>query len=150
MPTSKPLAGTSAPSSTPRPRRRWPLEQKRRIVEASFVPGTSIAAVAREYGVNANQLHSWRRLYQRGQLTSQAATSSDHQTLAEIRMQAVERVQAGESPEDVIQTLGFNRSCIYEWMARYRAGVRIPAKANTDSEGNANGIPGRRRTVFGA
>src|SRR5665213_1802429 len=28
--------------------------------------------------------------------------------------------------------------------------VRIPTKANTDSEGNANGIPGRRRTVFGA
>jgi len=28
--------------------------------------------------------------------------------------------------------------------------LRIPPKANTDSEGNANGIPGRRRTVFGA
>src|SRR5437764_15420744 len=25
--------------------------------------------------------------------------------------------------------------------------LRIPAKANTDSGGNANGIPGRRRTV---
>jgi hypothetical protein len=29
-------------------------------------------------------------------------------------------------------------------------GVGIPAKANADSEGNANGIPGRRRTVLGA
>ena len=28
--------------------------------------------------------------------------------------------------------------------------VRIPAKASVDSEGNANGIPGRRRTVLGA
>jgi hypothetical protein len=28
--------------------------------------------------------------------------------------------------------------------------LRIPAKANTDSGGNANGIPGRRRTVLGA
>jgi len=28
-----------------------------------------------------------------------------------------------------------------------RCRVGIPAKANTDSEGNANGIPGRRRTV---
>jgi hypothetical protein len=28
--------------------------------------------------------------------------------------------------------------------------LRIPAKANTHSEGNANSIPGRRRTVFGA
>ena len=28
--------------------------------------------------------------------------------------------------------------------------VRIPPKVNADSEGNANGIPGRRRTEFGA
>ena len=28
--------------------------------------------------------------------------------------------------------------------------VRIPTKVNADSEGNVNGIPGRRRTVFGA
>ena len=34
--------------------------------------------------------------------------------------------------------------------ARVSPGVRIPAKANADSEGNANGIPGRRRTVLGA
>lgn len=46
----------------------------------------------------------------------------DHKTLEEIRIRAVERVQAGESPETVIQTLGFTRSCIYEWLARYRAG----------------------------
>jgi hypothetical protein len=34
--------------------------------------------------------------------------------------------------------------------AAHRAILRIPAKTNTDSEGNANGIPGRRRTVLGA
>jgi uncharacterized repeat protein (TIGR03803 family) len=28
--------------------------------------------------------------------------------------------------------------------------LRIPTKVNTDSEGNANGIPGRRRTALGA
>ena len=28
-------------------------------------------------------------------------------------------------------------------------GVRIPLKANADSEGNANSIPGRRRNVLG-
>ena len=32
---------------------------------------------------------------------------------------------------------------LLEWLG-------IPAKANTDSGGNANGIPGRRRTVLGA
>ena len=45
-----------------------------------------------------------------------------HETLEEIRIRAIERVQAGESPEDVIRTLGFSRSCIYVWLALYRAG----------------------------
>jgi transposase len=46
----------------------------------------------------------------------------DHKTLEEMRIRAVERVQAGESPETVIQALGFSRSVIYAWLARYRAG----------------------------
>lgn len=41
--------------------------------------------------------------------------------LAEIRQRAVLQVEAGESPEAVITALGFSRSCIYEWLARYRA-----------------------------
>lgn len=43
-----------------------------------------------------------------------------HEAREEIRIRAVMRVEAGESPEDVIRTLGFHRSCIYEWLARYR------------------------------
>jgi transposase len=43
-------------------------------------------------------------------------------TLEEIRTRAVQRVQDGESPEQVIKTLGFTRACIYNWLARYRAG----------------------------
>src|SRR5665811_2557948 len=45
-----------------------------------------------------------------------------NKTLEEIRIRAVEQVQAGESPEDVIRMLGFTRSCIYTWLALYRAG----------------------------
>jgi hypothetical protein len=37
-----------------------------------------------------------------------------------------------------------------EQIEAYKKLLRIPAKTNTDSEGNANGIPGRRRTVLGA
>jgi transposase len=44
------------------------------------------------------------------------------EAMEEIRTRAVERVQAGESPEIVIKTLGFARACIYNWLARYRAG----------------------------
>ena len=47
---------------------------------------------------------------------------SDHKTLEEIRIRAVQRVEAGESPEDVIRTLGFGRTVIYSWLAKYREG----------------------------
>jgi len=50
------------------------------------------------------------------------ARALDHKTLEEIRIRAVEQVQEGESPENVIRSLGFTRSCIYTWLARYRAG----------------------------
>lgn len=36
------------------------VEEKRRIVEATLVPGASIARLARENGVNANQVFQWR------------------------------------------------------------------------------------------
>lgn len=50
------------------------------------------------------------------------ARKLDHRTLEEIRIRAVQQVQAGESPEIVIKALGFSRTCIYTWLARYRAG----------------------------
>ena len=44
------------------------------------------------------------------------------EAMEQIRIRAVKRVQQGESPEKVIATLGFSRACIYNWLARYRAG----------------------------
>ena len=46
----------------------------------------------------------------------------DHKTLEELRIRAVERVQAGESPEVVVRALGLSRGVIYKWLALYRAG----------------------------
>ena len=46
----------------------------------------------------------------------------DHKALEAIRIQAVQRVEAGESPEDVIRVLGFSRTVIYDWLAKYREG----------------------------
>ena len=42
-------------------RRTHSLEYKQRAVEASDQPGSSIAGVAMAHGINANQLHKWRR-----------------------------------------------------------------------------------------
>lgn len=53
----------------------------------------------------------------------------DHKTLEQIRIRAVKRVEAGESPEVVVKALGFHRSCIYEWIAKYREGGEEALKA---------------------
>lgn len=51
-------------------RRRFTADQKRQIVIESLQPGISIAAVARAHDLNANQLHSWRWQYRRGDFSS--------------------------------------------------------------------------------
>lgn len=48
--------------------------------------------------------------------------SLGHQALEDLRIQAVQRVEAGESPEDVVRVLGFSRTVIYDWLAKYREG----------------------------
>ena len=50
------------------PRRRRSAVERRRIVEETFEPGSSVARVARDYWVNANQVFQWRTLYRKGGL----------------------------------------------------------------------------------
>jgi transposase len=54
-------------------RRRWTAAEKIRLVEATFAPGMTVSLVARQNGVNANQLFTWRRLAAQGALTAAGA-----------------------------------------------------------------------------
>lgn len=56
-----------------RSRRRWPVEEKLRIVLETLEPGVSVPVVARRHSVNANQLFIWRGQYQRGELRANSA-----------------------------------------------------------------------------
>jgi transposase len=49
-------------------RRYWTVDEKRRIVEQTLSSGLSVASLARQHGVNANQVFYWRKLYHAGQL----------------------------------------------------------------------------------
>ena len=55
-------------------RQRFPIEQKRRIVEATLAPGASVARVARAFEVNANQVFAWRRAYKQGLLVDRGSS----------------------------------------------------------------------------
>jgi transposase len=112
-------------------RLRRTREEKRRIVEATFLPGASIARVAREHGVNGNQVFQWRHEYRKGSLSvdQQAQTrlvpvtvaaESNSLTLSgiapavvpsgsihiELPGRAVISIEAGVDPELVRAVLG--------------------------------------------
>ena len=44
------------------------IEEKRKIVEEALRSPHSVAIVARQHGLNSNQLFAWRKLYLNGQL----------------------------------------------------------------------------------
>lgn len=54
-------------------RRRWTPEEKVRIVEETYLPGMSVSLVARQHGIGAGQLFTWRRLMAQGALTAAGA-----------------------------------------------------------------------------
>ena len=50
------------------------------------------------------------------------ARAYSHETLEQLRRDAVKRVEAGESPEAVAAGLGINRRTIYRWLQAYHEG----------------------------
>lgn len=48
---------------------RWSTEEKLAMVRESCEPGKTVSMVARQHGVNPNQLFHWRKLYQDGSLS---------------------------------------------------------------------------------
>lgn len=50
------------------------------------------------------------------------ARKLDRKTQEALRIRAVNKVRAGESPEVVAQAIGVNRTTIYDWLAKHRDG----------------------------
>jgi transposase len=59
--------------SGPERRRRWSADEKLATVRESFEPGKTVSMVARQHGVNPNQLFHWRKLYHDGSLSAVSA-----------------------------------------------------------------------------
>jgi transposase len=58
-----------------RHRRRWTVEQKRRIVEETKASGASVSVVARRYDINADLLFKWKRAAEAEQLGGAGAAA---------------------------------------------------------------------------
>jgi transposase len=54
-------------------RRRWAASEKLAIVRETYEPGMTVSLVARQHGINPNQLFHWRKLERIGALTAVGA-----------------------------------------------------------------------------
>ena len=65
--------------SAPRTRRSYSPQFKAHLVDVCERPGASVAALAREHGINANILHRWRKEHrQRMQSSDAESRRVDH------------------------------------------------------------------------
>ena len=79
--------------SEPAAKRRYRSKQERRqIVEETLEPGASVAVIARQHGVNANQVFHWRKLYREGRLEVEPGAAQ----LVPVRISEV--VSGGQAP----------------------------------------------------
>src|ERR671932_400554 len=87
-------------------RRRWTAAEKMRLVEATFAPGMTVSLVARQNGVNPNQLFTWRRLAAQGALTATGAEeevvpASDYRAL-QNQVRELQRLLGKKTLEDEV------------------------------------------------
>ena len=86
MDTSKQVLGEL------RTRRRWTIEEKRRITQETFVSGASVARIAQRYALNANQLFQWRKKYREGRLGSRVTAKLLPVTITDERLAETDKV----------------------------------------------------------
>jgi transposase len=87
-------------------RRRYTADEKRRIVEETKVPGQSVSAVSRRFGVSPSQLFKWRRLVEEGTMSSLGADEpvvpeSEAKAL-KVRIRELERLLGRKTLENEI------------------------------------------------
>jgi transposase len=142
-------------------RRRWSAAEKVRMVEETYAPDAPVSSVARQHGVNPNQLFSWRRLAAEGAYTAAAAgeevvPASEHrvlqQQIRELYRLLGEKTLEAEILKEALQHVEPKKVAAARALT---AAGRFPMKAVADTLGVArSGIarhrPGPHRSGAGA
>ena len=69
-----------------KPRRRHSAQFKAQVVSACLKPGVSVAAVARQFDLNDNLVHQWRRGRGAGQVEPDAADATSARPMEFVAM----------------------------------------------------------------
>jgi transposase len=83
-------------------RRLWTADEKRRIVEQTLSSDLSVAMVARQHGVNANQVFYWRKLYRAGQL----GANEQSEVVRFLPVSMAEDVPSSAAPDQSVSSGG--------------------------------------------
>jgi transposase-like protein len=75
-------------------RRRWPLSEKRRLVELTLRKGVSRQAIALEHGVHPNTLADWKRRFEAGSLGRERRGSNAEATFVPVSVSEPEPARA--------------------------------------------------------
>jgi transposase len=81
-----------------RSRRRWTIEEKRRITQETFVSGASVSKIAQRHALNANQLFQWRRKYREGRLGTRTTAKLLPVAITDERLVEAEKVGVAVPP----------------------------------------------------
>ena len=65
-------------------RRRWSWTDKQQIVDETLMPGASISAVARRYGLHPSQVFAWRKAVRASQIAASAGSRSFDRAFAPV------------------------------------------------------------------
>jgi transposase InsO family protein/transposase-like protein len=124
-------------------RRRWSAAEKVRMVEETYAPGASVSSVARQHGVNPNQIFSWRRLAAEGAYTAAAAgeevvPASEHRALQqqvrELHRLLGKKTLEAEILKEALQQVEPKKAAAARTLA---AAGRFPVKAVAETLGVA-------------
>jgi transposase len=91
--------GAEVAEGASRRRRYSTADEKRRIVESTISSSQSVASLARQHGVNANQLFYWRKLYHAGQLAVESSVDASSLRLLPVSVRDEEPAEIKKTPE---------------------------------------------------
>ena len=90
--------------STVERRRRWPAEEKLRIMSEALEPGAVVAAVADRNGVCRSQLYTWLRLARADRLPGIFVNRLSRPTFVPVQVEASEDARPSSPPQKMLPT----------------------------------------------
>jgi transposase len=103
-------------------RRRWSAAEKASLVRKTYEPGMSVSLVARQEGVSASLLFTWRRLEREGALVAvgagEAVVPASELAAARAEIAKLQRVLGKKTLENEILKEAVEIAAAKKWIAR--------------------------------